>query len=63
MADETVITFAKDDAIIVDGAVATVMSNLQAGGWVRFERNAEEVHVQAGMVRYIRAVKKAEGGR
>ncbi len=63
MADDTVISFAKDDTIIVEGAVATVASRLQAGGWVQFERNTEVVYVQAGMVRYIRAVKKAEGGR
>ncbi|HET7701196.1 MAG TPA: hypothetical protein VFM06_10065 [Candidatus Limnocylindria bacterium] len=63
MAEETVITFAKDDTIIVEEAAATVAARLQAGGWVRFERNTEAVHVQAGQVRYIRAVKKAEGGR
>lgn len=63
MADETVITFAKDDTIIVEEAVATVASHLQTGGWVKFERNTEVVYVQSGMVRYIRAVRKAEGGR
>ena len=63
MADETVITFAKDDTIIVDGDVASVAAKLQAGDWVRFERSTETVHVAAGMVRYVRAVKRAEGGR
>jgi hypothetical protein len=63
MADETVITFAKDDSIIVDGAIAEIVSRLEAGGWVRFERNTEAVHVRADAVRYVRAQKKAEGGR
>ncbi len=63
MADETVITFAKDDTIIVEEAVATVASRLQTGGWAQFERNTEAVYVQSGLVRYIRAVRKAEGGR
>ena len=63
MAEETVITFAKDDTIIVEEAVATVASKLQAGGWVRFERNLEQVYVQASLVRYIRSVRKAEGTR
>ncbi|HUQ42153.1 MAG TPA: hypothetical protein VM052_06610 [Candidatus Limnocylindrales bacterium] len=63
MADETVITFAKDDTIIVEAAVATVATQLEAGGWVRFERNTEVVHVQASQVRYIRAVKMSGGGR
>jgi len=63
MPDETVITFAKDDTIIVDGDVASVAAKLQVGGWVRLERGAEAVHVAAGMVRYVRAVKRAEGGR
>jgi len=63
MAEETAITFAKDDTIIVEEAAATVAAKLASGGWVRFERNTEAVHVQAGMVRYIRSVKRAEGGR
>ena len=63
MADETVITFAKDDAIIVEEPVTTVASKLEAGGWVRFERGIEPVFVQTSLVRYIRSVKKAEGGR
>jgi len=63
MAEETLITFAKDDTIIVEEPVATVASKLAAGGWVRFERGIEPVYVQTGLVRYIRAVKKAEGGR
>ncbi|HZP96181.1 MAG TPA: hypothetical protein VFC31_07605 [Candidatus Limnocylindria bacterium] len=46
-----------------DEAVATVATKLRSGGGVRFERNTEAVHVQAGMVRHVRAVKKAEGGR
>lgn len=63
MADETVITFAKDDTIIVEEALASVSQKMQAGGWARFERNQEAVLVQIAQVRYIRAVKKAEGGR
>lgn len=63
MADETLITFAKDDSIVVEEAIATVALRLQAGGWVQFERNTEAVYVQSGLVRYIRAVRKAEGGR
>lgn len=63
MADETVITFSKDDAIIVEEAIGTVIAKLQLGGWAQFERNTEVVHVQASMVRYIRAVKMSGGGR
>ena len=63
MAEETVITFAKDDTIIVEEPVATVASKLAAGGWVRFERGVEPVFVQTGLVRYIRTLKKDQGGR
>ena len=63
MADETIITFAKDDTIIVEEAVATVASKLGAGGWVNFERNNEIVYVQTAAVRYIRAVRQGAGGR
>lgn len=63
MADETTITFAKDDTIIVEEAMATVAAKLAAGGFVRFERSGEPVMVNAAAVRYLRAVRKAEGGR
>ncbi len=63
MADETVITFAKDDTIIVEEAAATVASKLGAGGWVSFERNNEIVYVQTANIRYIRAVRQGAGGR
>ena len=36
---------------------------IKIGGWVRFERGIEPVFVQTTLVRYIRSVKKAEGGR
>ena len=63
MAEETVITFAKDDTIIVEEGVATVASKLGAGGWVSFERNNEIVYVQTTAIRYIRAVRLSSGGR
>jgi hypothetical protein len=63
MADETVITFAKDDTVIVEEAVSAVAAKLEAGGWVQFERNTEQVYVQASLVRYIRSVKRDQGGR
>lgn len=63
MADETVITFAKDDTIIVEEAVASVASKLGAGGWVSFERNNEIVYVQTAAIRYLRAVRQGAGGR
>ena len=63
MAEETVITFAKDDTIIVEEAIASVGQKMQGGGWVRFERNQEAVWVQVAQVRYIRAARRAEGGR
>ena len=63
MADETVITFAKDDTIIVEEPVAAVASKLGAGGWVSFERNNEIVYVQTALVRYLRAVRQGTGGR
>lgn len=63
MADETIITFAKDDTIIVEEAVSSVAAKLAAGGFVRFERTGEAVLVNAAAVRYVRAVRRAEGGR
>jgi len=63
VADETTITFAKDDSIIVEEALASVAEKLAAGGYVRFERGGEVVMVNPALVRYLRAVKRAEGGR
>ena len=63
MADETMITFAKDDTIIVEEAVALVAAKLAAGGFVRFERAGEIVMVNSAAVRYLRNVRRSEGGR
>ncbi|HLQ05882.1 MAG TPA: hypothetical protein VK197_09555 [Verrucomicrobiae bacterium] len=63
MADETTITFAKDDSIIVEEALASVVAKLAAGGFARFERSGEVVMVNAALVRYLRSVKRTEGGR
>ncbi len=63
MADETVITFAKDDTIIVEEALASVAAKLAAGGFVRFERAGETVLVNAAAVRYVRTMRRTEGGR
>jgi len=61
--DETVITFAKDDTIIVEEALASVAAKLAAGGFVRFERAGETVLVNAAAVRYVRTMRRTEGGR
>jgi hypothetical protein len=61
--DETTVTFAKDDTIIVEEALASVAAKLAAGGFVRFERGNEIVMVNAAQVRYLRAVRRSEGGR
>ncbi len=63
MAEETSITFAKDDAIIVDESLASVAEKLAAGGWVKFERAGETVMVNATAVRYLRTLRQAQGGR
>jgi len=63
VADETVITFAKDDTIIVEEALASVAAKLAAGGFVRFERAGETVLVNAAAVRYARTMRRTEGGR
>lgn len=63
MADETTITFAKDDSIIVEESITSVAARLGAGGFVRFERGGEAVVVNASAVRYVRAVRRSEGGR
>jgi hypothetical protein len=63
VADETTIIFAKDDTIIVEEALASVVAKLAGGGFVRFERGGEIVVVNAALVRYLRSVKRAEGGR
>ncbi len=63
MADETTITFAKDDAIIVEEALASVAEKLAAGGFVRFERAGEVVMVNAAAVRYLRTPRRDQGGR
>jgi len=63
VADETVITFAKDDTIIVEEALASVAAKLAAGGFVRFERAGETVLVNAAAVRYVRTMRRTEGGR
>ena len=63
MADETTITFARDDTIIVEEAMTAVASKLAEGGFVRFERAGEIVMVNAAAVRYLRSVRRSEGGR
>lgn len=63
MAEETSITFAKDDAVIVDESLASVAEKLAAGGWVKFERGGEIVMVNAAAVRYLRTPRQAQGGR
>lgn len=63
MADETSIIFAKDDSIVVDEPLASVTAKLAAGGFVRFERGAEVVIVNAAAVRYLRTLRQAQGGR
>jgi hypothetical protein len=63
MADETSITFAKDDAIIVEESLASVAAKLAAGGFVRFERAGEVVIVNAAAVRYLRTLRRDQGGR
>ncbi|HEV8228829.1 MAG TPA: hypothetical protein VGQ86_02635 [Candidatus Limnocylindria bacterium] len=63
MAEETVITFAKDDSIIVEEAITSVAAKLAAGGLARFERQGEAVFVNAVAVRYVRSVKRESGGR
>ena len=63
MAEETSIIFAKDDAVIVDEPLASVAAKLVAGGFVRFERAGEAVMVNAAAVRYLRTLRRAEGGR
>ena len=63
MAEETTITFAKDDTIIVEEPMASVAAKLAAGGYVRFERAGEAVTVNTAMVRYLRTLRRAEGGR
>jgi len=63
MADETSISFAKDDSIIVDEPLASVAEKLSKGGYVRFERAGEVVMVNAAAVRYLRTLRQAQGGR
>ncbi|MGH2492058.1 MAG: hypothetical protein ACRDF9_11160 [Candidatus Limnocylindria bacterium] len=63
MAEETIITFAKDDAVIVEEPLASVAEKLAAGGYVRFERAGEAVMVNASAVRYLRTQRQAQGGR
>ena len=63
MADETTITFAKDDTIIVEEELLSVASKLAAGGFVRFDRGNEAVMVNSANVRYLRSVRRSEGGR
>lgn len=63
MADETTITFAKDDTIIVEEPLASVAEKLTKGGYVRFERAGEVVLVNASAVRYLRTVRQSQGGR
>jgi hypothetical protein len=63
MADETTITFAKDDTIIVEEELLSVATKLAAGGFVRFDRGNEAVMVNAANVRYLRSVRRSEGGR
>src|SRR6266508_111923 len=59
MAEETNIVFAKDDAIIVEEALASVAEKLAAGGFVRFERAGEVVMVNAAAVRYLRTPRRS----
>ena len=63
MADETTIVFAKDDAIIVEEALASVAAKLAAGGYVKFERGGEVVMVNSAAVRYLRTLRQQQGGR
>ena len=63
MADETNISFAKDDTIIVEESLASVAEKLAQGGYVRFERAGEVVMVNAAAVRYLRTLRQAQGGR
>lgn len=63
MAEETTIIFAKDDAVIVEEPLASVSEKLAAGGFVRFERGGEAVMVNAAAVRYLRTVRRDQGGR
>jgi hypothetical protein len=63
VAEETSITFAKDDALTVDEPLASVAAKLAAGGYVRFERGGDAVVVNAAAVRYLRTVRRTEGGR
>ncbi|MEP6693547.1 MAG: hypothetical protein ABJB39_02775 [Chloroflexota bacterium] len=63
MAEETTIIFAKDDMIIVEEPLPSVAEKLAKGGFVRFERGGEVVMVNSAVVRYLRAVRTAQGGR
>ena len=63
MAEETTIIFAKDDTIIVEEELLSVAAKLAAGGFVRFDRGNEAVMVNAANVRYLRSVRRSEGGR
>ena len=58
MAEETTITFAKDDTIIVEEELLSVAAKLAAGGFVRFDRGNEAVMVNAANVRYLRSVRR-----
>jgi signal transduction histidine kinase len=63
MAEETNIIFAKDDMIIVEEALTSVVAKLAAGGFVKFERAGEIVMVNSAAVRYLRTLRQAQGGR
>jgi len=63
VAEETSIIFAKDDSIIVEEPLASVAEKLAAGGFVRFERTGEAVIVNAAAVRYLRILRRDQGGR
>ena len=63
MAEETSIIFAKDDAIIVEESLASVAEKLAAGGFVKFDRAGEVVMVNSALVRYLRTLRQAQGGR
>lgn len=63
MAEETSIIFAKDDSIIVEEPLASVAEKLAAGGFVKFERAGEVVMVNSALVRYLRTLRQAQGGR
>lgn len=63
MAEETSIIFAKDDAIIVEESLASVAAKLAEGGFVKFERAGEVVMVNSALVRYLRTLRQAQGGR